>query len=409
MEGAFQQRPEAVALLRHVVHLHLGHRRQGDGTTERIPNEGAAVVAGPQDAERVRLADRRRDGDQSAAERLAEGHQVGLGVLVLPGEAPAGPAESGLHLVPDQQHVVSGTDLPHAGEVALRRHDDAALCLDRFQQDRGRPRRDCRPERSQIAERHRAEPRNERPEDTLVAFLAAEPDHADPAPVEVPFGHDDLGFIGRHALDRVGPFARDFQARLHGLDARVHRARLVGAGVCAKGLEEEGEFRAVQGPTHERQLFQLLAGRADHELAPMAVGQGRIGADAIQVRVPGAVVDDRAGGTDDVDGQRPVVVRSVPLGQLDSLVIGQILDDRPHSAVRNLLPKRPIIRRVHDAPPGSFSQSCFQGCARPTTDRAHHTGRGSDGQRFERLVPTARLAAFPLAPMVGVASPLEVV
>ena len=49
----------------------------------------------------------------------------------------AGAADAGLHLVEPEQRAVVGGDPPGGGEVAVGRHDDAGLALDRLEEDRG--------------------------------------------------------------------------------------------------------------------------------------------------------------------------------------------------------------------------------------------------------------------------------
>ena len=78
--------------------------------------------------------DEGRDRQHAAAERLAEDEPVGPDVLVLEGEPRAGAAESRLHLVEDQQHVVRVAQAAQAREKAGGRHDDAGLALDRLDQ-----------------------------------------------------------------------------------------------------------------------------------------------------------------------------------------------------------------------------------------------------------------------------------
>ena len=77
----------------------------------------------------------RRD---AAGEGLGAGQDVGLDAVVLVGEPLAGAAHAGLDLVEDQQHAALVAQLAQPGEVIRRRDVDAALALDRLDQDRGR-------------------------------------------------------------------------------------------------------------------------------------------------------------------------------------------------------------------------------------------------------------------------------
>ena len=98
--------------------------------------------------------------------------------------------------------LVRVAERAQAGEIALGRHDDAGLALDRLDQDRGGVRRDRALHRGEIAERHRAEARRERAEAVAIVGLGREADDGGGAAVEIALGDDDLGAVGRDALDR---------------------------------------------------------------------------------------------------------------------------------------------------------------------------------------------------------------
>ena len=78
-----------------------------DGARERVAAERAAVLARAETPRTSSRADDRRDRQDAAAERLAEHVDVGLHILVLAREEPAGAAEAGLDLVGDEQHAGS--------------------------------------------------------------------------------------------------------------------------------------------------------------------------------------------------------------------------------------------------------------------------------------------------------------
>ena len=75
------------------------------------------------------------DGDQAAAERLGQHHHVGDHPLGLAGEQVAGAAEAGLDLVQDQEDARLSADHADLGEVAGGRLHDAALALDRLDEE----------------------------------------------------------------------------------------------------------------------------------------------------------------------------------------------------------------------------------------------------------------------------------
>ena len=70
--------------------------------------------------------------DVAARNALGKLHDVRLDAVTLQAEPSPGSPEPGNHLVRDQQHVVSVTDLPNAREVVWWRNDDAARALHRF-------------------------------------------------------------------------------------------------------------------------------------------------------------------------------------------------------------------------------------------------------------------------------------
>lgn len=76
------------------------------------------MLAGAEDAEDVAVADHRRDGDDAAAEGLAQQVEVGDDALVLAGEGPAGAAEAGLDLVGDEEDVPLGGQFADPAQVA---------------------------------------------------------------------------------------------------------------------------------------------------------------------------------------------------------------------------------------------------------------------------------------------------
>ena len=58
---------------------------------------------------------------------------------------------------------------------------------------------------------------------------------------------DDLGAIGRHALDLVAPFARHLERGLDRLGAGFHQQRLVRAGQRAEFRQERRELVVAEG------------------------------------------------------------------------------------------------------------------------------------------------------------------
>ena len=75
-------------------------------------------------------------GDGAVGEPLGAGDHVGDDVELLGGEGGAEAAETGDHLVKNQQDAVFGTDLPQPLEIALGGHDDPGAAGDGLDDDR---------------------------------------------------------------------------------------------------------------------------------------------------------------------------------------------------------------------------------------------------------------------------------
>ena len=122
------------------------------------------MFARSQDAQYVAVGNHRRQRHHPAAQCLAEQVDVGHDAPVLTRESAPGAREARLDLVGDHQHVVLAAQRAHRGQVVIRRHDDAGLALDRFEQHRDRVVIDrARPARRR-PERHRPEAGRERAE-----------------------------------------------------------------------------------------------------------------------------------------------------------------------------------------------------------------------------------------------------
>src|SRR5690625_1526397 len=74
------------------------------------------------------------DGN-TIAERLRQGHDIGLDGIVLVREPAPCTAHAGLDLIQHQQPTVAITDLPQACQIIGRWRIDATLALDRLDQD----------------------------------------------------------------------------------------------------------------------------------------------------------------------------------------------------------------------------------------------------------------------------------
>jgi hypothetical protein len=112
--------------------------RQRHRAREVGPAEGGEVDERRGDEEFAQRlgVQRRRDRHERAPQGLGHRHDVGAHAEVFGREPPPGASETGLDLVEDQERSSRVADRPGAFEIVRRRHDDAALSLDRFQDDR---------------------------------------------------------------------------------------------------------------------------------------------------------------------------------------------------------------------------------------------------------------------------------
>ena len=87
---------------------------------------------------RRRLGGEDRAERKAAADALGDHHDVGRDPGPFVREEPAGPAHAALHLVEDQQRAGLVADVAQALEALVGNDADAALALDRLDQDRRR-------------------------------------------------------------------------------------------------------------------------------------------------------------------------------------------------------------------------------------------------------------------------------
>ena len=220
------------------------------------------------------------DRHDAAAEGLAEQVHVGDHVLVLAGERVAGAAQAGLDLVGDHQDAVRGAELPEPGQVARRRHDHPGLALDRLEQHRDpvrarRPRRPARPGRRRAPTRN---PGVYGPKSVAGVRVGGEADDRGGPAVEVARRTTMIRLVGRHALDRVAPLARDLDRGLDRLGAGVHRQHHVHAASSASS--------AQNGPSWSWWNARLVRVRRS-ELRVRRGDQARVRVAEVQRRVAG--------------------------------------------------------------------------------------------------------------------------
>ena len=226
-----QCRPSVVARRLELAGLQQVDDREADRARQRVAAERRAVGAGGEHAEHVGAADDGGHGQHPAAERLAQGDQVGPDAPELGRERGAGAAEPGLDLVGDEEHVVLGAQRrgrPAGSRRAGRRRParpGSARGARRRWSRRWRRRSACG-----VAVRDDAEPGRVRAEAAARVGVGGERHDRRRAAVEVAVGDDDRRAVGGHALDVVAPLAGGLDRGLDGLGARVHRQHHRAAG-----------------------------------------------------------------------------------------------------------------------------------------------------------------------------------
>ena len=144
---------------------------------------------------------------------------------------------------------------------------------------------DRRLQRVGIAERHRHEPRHERPEVAARVRVGRERHDPQRPAVEVVGADDDLGAALGHALHLVAPLAHRLDRRLHRLGARVHRQHLVRPRQRRELLVEAPELVVAEGAAGQRQPPGLLDHRREDLRVAMPLVHRRIGGEAVEVAV----------------------------------------------------------------------------------------------------------------------------
>ena len=120
-----------------------------------------------------------------------------------------------------------------------------------------------------------------------------------------------------HALDLVAPLAHGLDARFDGLGAAVHRQGHVRVGQLAQLLVEEAQLVVAEGARGQGQLRGLLLHDRDDARVAVALVDGRIGRQAVEVALAVDVPDPDALAAGQHDVERLVVGGAVLLFQRD--------------------------------------------------------------------------------------------
>jgi hypothetical protein len=270
---------------------------------------------------------------QAAGDALRGRHQVRHDRLVVDGEPVAGATEAGLDLVGDEHHAVLLRPGGERGQEPRRRYDEAALALDRLDDqagevlgadllvehvDRaGRGLLAGQPVTQRVRHRRAVDLAGERAEAVLVRHVLRGHRHRQVGAAVVRVVED------RHRV-ASGGHARDLHGVLDGLGARVEQGALLRV-VAGGELGERGAHVhvAVVRRDHEAGVGERLDLRGDvpdHRRCRVADrGHGDAGPEVDQ-RVPVHVDEDAAPGRDHEHRQhRADAVRDVRLLAVQAL------------------------------------------------------------------------------------------
>ncbi len=165
-------------------------------------------------------------------------------------------------------------------------------------------------ERVDVAERHGHEARREGTEAVAVERLAGEAGDGGGAAVEIVLADDDLGLVARDALEGVAPAAHGLDGALDGLGAGVHGQHHLHAAQARELFAEGRQLVVAKRARSQRHARRLVEQRLHNARMAVALVEGRVGAQAIQIAAPVDGVDPHARGALHHHVERAIVVRA---------------------------------------------------------------------------------------------------
>src|SRR5262249_1047814 len=156
---------------------------------------------------------------EAAADALRQRHDVGGDARPLIRKELAGATDTGLHLVDDKEELVLVAKRAEVAHELTRGQADAALALDRFDDDRRGLRPDRLPDRLHVAMRHLHEAAGNRTHALDVFRVAGGRERGERAAMEGAGKGDEMGALGT-AVDEVIT-ARGLDRALDGLGAGI--------------------------------------------------------------------------------------------------------------------------------------------------------------------------------------------
>lgn len=297
------------------------------------------MVAGDEDFHDVVFADGGTHGEDSAAEGFAETEDIGGAVFELVGELFAGAIEADLDFIPDEENIFLIAELANLGHPAIRGHEDATFGLDWFAKNRDCVGGDRRFERFDIAKGYDFETGGEGAKVGFVSFFGAESDDGGGSTVEVILEDDDFGLSIGDALAGVSPLSGEFYGGFNGFGTGVHGADLVESAELGDAFKEESDFGVVESAGDNGDVIELFFEGVDDAGVEVSVGDGGVGADAVNVLVAGLIPDPGVFAFYDVDGEGFVVVGAVLVADLGGLFVSERFDHLAEIAVCDLVPE----------------------------------------------------------------------
>ena len=229
---------------------------------------------------------------EAVPQRLGDTHDVRGDARPLVSKESAGAAHAALHLVEDEHQARFVCERTQALQELVRRRMDAALALDRLdQQGRGLV-ADCGTGRIQIIEIHLVEGIHGRLESLEVLGLRARRDGRKRPPVKGVAEGDHAVALGRAAAGLVD--ARELDRALHRLGAGIAEQHTVGEGRGGEPLGEARLRRNVIEVGDVPKLFGLPLQRGDHMRVRMAEAGHADAAAEIQVALAVGRVEVRS-------------------------------------------------------------------------------------------------------------------
>ena len=160
-------------------------------------------------------------------------------------------------------------------QVALIRHNDSRLSLDRLQQEANHRRiGQSLPQRIRLVVRDLHEARRKWSKVAIRAGISAHRDHRDGTPMEIVRTHHDLSLLRSYTLAHIAPAPTQLEGGLHTLRSSIHRQQLVITKITAGVFHILTQQIRMESPRGEGQAISLLLQRLNDLGMAMPLVQG---------------------------------------------------------------------------------------------------------------------------------------